>query len=115
MASLLSALETRLSQDFARYHVRAQVTRLVVGVASAFALQLATGTANLGWKAALATLFGIVVTTARQIWPTLPWNLVTDHLHAAQAAENTVPTGMAANPPTAPSGPSVPSGPAPGA
>jgi len=114
LASVLTQLEQRLTADFNRYHLRTQALRLVAGVASTFAVQLATGTGNLGWKALLATLFGITYTTARQLWPTLPWCLVTDHLHAAQAAQVAPPTGMAANPPAA-SGPSAPSGPAPGA
>lgn len=100
MASLLSTLEKRLTEDFARYHVRTQALRFIGSVASAFAIQLATGTSDVGWKAALAALFGIAVATGRQLWPTLPWNLVTDHLHAAQAAEAAPRTGMAANPPT---------------
>ncbi|MBS2548371.1 hypothetical protein KGQ19_16010 [Catenulispora sp. NL8] len=110
MTSLLSTLEKRLAADFARYHIRAQALRFVASVASTFALQLATGTSDVGWKAALATLFGIAVTTGRQLWPTLPWKLVTDHLHAAQAAEVAPRTGMAANPPSTPV---PPAGPAP--
>jgi hypothetical protein len=106
VASLLSTLEKRLTADFAHYHVRTQALRFIGGVASTFALQLATGTGNIGWKATLAALFGIAVTTGRQIWPTLPWNLVTDHLHAAQAAEVAPRTGMAANPPSPPVPPS---------
>lgn len=99
MASLLSTLENRLAEDFARYHLRTQLLRFTSGVGATFAMQLATGTADIGWKAAFAALFGIALTTGRQIWPTLPWDLVTDHLHAAQAAETAGgPTGMAANP-----------------
>ena len=105
MTSLLSTLEKRLAEDFTRYHIRTQALRFIGGVASTFARQIATGTSNIGWKAALAALFGIAVTTARQLWPTLPWSLVTDHLHAAQAAMATPPAGMAVNPPTAPLGP----------
>ena len=112
MASLLSTLEKRLAEDFARYHVRTQLLRFTSGVASTFALQIATGTADIGWKAALAALFGIAITTGRQIWPTLPWDLVTDHLHAAQAAEAAAnPTGMAANPPSPAGGTSTVTGP----
>lgn len=105
MASLLSTLEKRLEQDFARYHVRTQALRFIASVASTFALQLATGTGDIGWKAALSTLFGIAVATGRQLWPTLPWQLVTDHLHAAQAAEAAPRIGLAATPPTPPTGP----------
>lgn len=101
MASLLSMLEKRLAEDFARYHIRTQLLRFTSGVAATFAIQLATGTADAGWKAALAALFGIAVTAGRQIWPTLPWTLVTDHLHAAQAAETAAnPTSKAANLPS---------------
>ncbi|GAA2018840.1 hypothetical protein GCM10009839_13850 [Catenulispora yoronensis] len=99
MASLLSTLEKRLAEDFARYHIRTQALRFIGSVAATFALQLATGTGDVGWKAALAALFAIAVTTGRQIWPTLPWQLVTDHLHAAQDAETAPHTGLAANPP----------------
>ncbi|MFL6112201.1 MAG: hypothetical protein ACJ786_12735 [Catenulispora sp.] len=102
MASLLTALEKRLAEDFARYHVRTQALRFVAGLASTFAIQLATGTSDVGWKAALATLFGIVVATGRQLWPTLPWNLVTDHLHAAQDAEAAPRTGLATSSPIPP-------------
>lgn len=112
MASLLSTLEKRLAEDFARYHVRTQALRFVGSVVSTFAIQLATGTADVGWKAALAALVGIAVTTGRQLWPTLPWQLVTDHLHAAQATEVAPRTGMAANPPSTPA---PPTGPAPSA
>ena len=108
MASLLSTLEQRLAEDFTRYHVRTQALRFVGSVASTFAIQLATGTSDVGWKAALAALFGIAVTTGRQLWPTLPWQLVTDHLHAAQAAEVVPRTGMAANPPDLSAPPSGP-------
>ena len=107
MASLLSTLEKRLAEDFARYHIRTQALRFIGSVASTFAIQLATGTSDVGWKAALAALFGIVVATGRQLWPTLPWDLVADHLHAARAAEAAPLTGMAANPPSVTS-PSVP-------
>lgn len=110
MASLLSALEKRLAADFARYHVRTQALRFIGSVASTFAIQMATGTSDVGWKAALAALFAIAVTTGRQLWPTLPWQLVTDHLQAAQAAEVVPRTGMAANPPSTPV---PPAGPAP--
>lgn len=113
MPSLLSTLERRLSEDFARYHLRTQLLRFVAGVASTFALQLATGTSDVGWKAALAGLFGIAVATGRQLWPTLPWNLVTSHLHAAQDAEAAPRTGLAANPPNTAS--AVPVGPSDGA
>ena len=102
MASILSTLEKRLAEDFARYHVRTQALRFVASVAATFALQLATGTADIGWKAALSALFGIAVTTGKQLWPTLPWTLVTDHLHAAAEAEAAPRTGLAANPPTGP-------------
>jgi hypothetical protein len=111
VASLLSTLEKRLAEDFARYHIRTQALRFLGSVVSTFAMQLATGTGDVGWKAALATLFGIAVTTGRQLWPTLPWNLVAEHLHAAQAAEVAPRTGMAANPPTASSGLSIPTRP----
>lgn len=107
MASPITTLEKRLAEDFTRYHVRAQALRFIAGVASTFARQLATGTSDIGWKAALSALFGIAVTTGRQIWPTLPWNLVTDHLHAAQAAEIAPRTGPAATPPN----PAPPTGP----
>lgn len=99
MATVLTQLEQRLTADLTRYHVRTQALRLLAGAASTFAMQLATGTNDLGWKALLATAFGILLTGARQIWPTLPWNLVAAHLHAAQAAQIVPRTGMAANPP----------------
>ena len=67
---------------------------------------MAAGTGDVGWKAVLAALFGVAVTTGRQIWPTLPWNLVVDYLHAAQAAEVAPRTGMAANLPAS-SGPAA--------
>jgi len=98
VASLLTTLEKRLAEDFARYHLRTQLLRFIAGVTSTFALQMATGTADIGWKAALSTLFGIAVATGRQLWPTLPWNLVTDHLHAAQDAETAPRAGLAAKP-----------------
>jgi hypothetical protein len=90
--SSLQALESALTKDFRRYHVAAQVQRLVGGSVSTFAVEVAAGGIH-DWsvKALVAAAVGAVWTTARLQWPSVPWGLVASHLRAAKDAEQPNP------------------------
>lgn len=94
--SSLTMLEQALTKDFRRHHLAAQAQRLIGGSASAFLLELLTGgTQDWSTKALIAAAVGAVWTTARLQWPSLPWGLVTGHLQAAKASEQTAPAAPA--------------------
>lgn len=102
MATRLEILERNLTRAKIRYHVDAQIRRVVGVFAGALAVQLATGTHDWTWKGLLAVGAAAAYATARQIWPTVPWSLVLHHVGVQMARE------AAGAPPAQPSPASAP-------
>lgn len=80
-------LEKNLAREFRQYHVTAQIYRVALAFLAVLGAQLATGWHDWTWKGLIALVAAAGYTTLRQVFPTVPWKLVLDHLHIAQAVE----------------------------
>lgn len=79
----LQDLENELRLEFKHYHVGAQFIRFVSVFASTMLLQMFTGGFHVsGWAALGSFLLSTVVVAARQVWPSLPWDVVLGVLRA---------------------------------
>lgn len=93
----LKGVETDVAAEIRSAHLRKQLGRLVVGVVVAVALSLSGGPGTWDLKAVLPVAVGALWTQLRAIWPTIPWNVIAEHLN--------LPTAPAAPPTsTAPGG-----------
>lgn len=76
-------VEHELGAAWTRYHVGAQAGRFVAGVVVALLLSLHNGFSD--WTDLLPLLGGAVWTTARQMWPAVPWSLIREHFATSPA------------------------------
>lgn len=70
-------VEHELGSTWTRYHVGAQAARFLAGVVTALLLSLHNGFGD--WTNLLPLLAGAAWTTARQMWPQVPWSLIREH------------------------------------
>lgn len=77
----LRDVEAGLAAAVRRYHLRAQLIRLLSGVAGSVVLSVVgAGAGPLDWRALGPLALGALWTQLRAIWPTVPWDLLQQQL-----------------------------------
>jgi hypothetical protein len=93
----LRGVEADVAAEIRAAHLRRQLGRLAAGVAVAVALSLSGGPGTWDLKAIIPVATGALWTQVRAIWPTVPWDLIVEHLHlppaSAAAPAGTAPGG----------------------
>jgi hypothetical protein len=98
----LKGVEAAVAAEIRNAHLRKQLGRLAVGVIVSVAWSLSHGGPGpLDWKAIVPIAGSALWTQLRAIWPTIPWDVIAEHLNlpTAPTVLRSSPTGMAQNPP----------------
>lgn len=91
----LKGVEADVAAEIRSAHLRQQLGRLAVGVVVAVALSLSGGPGTWDLKVIIPVAATALWTQLRAIWPTVPWDLIAEHLNLPSApSTSTTPGGV---------------------